>query len=315
MATQPPPMPPPAPSKTIAAEAIPEPRPQPIQPRPLVRRTRPQPAAVRQREKPTSLAALGRSAPRESASAAQRNAADRAATPWNRPGDGVGVRVTDASRSRSRPNAAESAEAGRGRQRRTICKNLHTPMPDVYKTPHGPEPCQAGPRPRRQPGDRGGRPGGAALARGQPKRRRTLDRPPTRGRPRNLGRWPEPRPRRRRGRQRHDRPGALGLSRLGPYPSRRPPRRDGPPRTGISAFRAGRRRQSGRPGRCLRRHVFARHGHLRPERGLRHEPATRGCARASAGQSPTPSPPRILTAAAGAIGPAIPATPANSAGN
>ena len=37
--------------------------------------------------------------------------------------------------------------------------------------------------------------------------------------------------------------------------------------------------------------------------------------RASSGQSPTRWPPRTLTAAAGDIGPATPATPANSAGN
>ncbi len=98
-------------------------------------------------------------------------------------------------RSRSppppRPPIAPRPPRGRGRPRAAGAPPLGPrgvgvgraapaqPHAGGLSAPHGPEPCPAGPRPRRQPGNRGRRPSRPAMAGGQPKRRRALERPAT----------------------------------------------------------------------------------------------------------------------------------------
>ena len=107
----------------------------------------------------------------------------------------------------------------------------------------------------------------------------------------------------------------LELSRLRPYPSRRPVSRRRPPRPGVPDADPSRRRQSRRQRRDVRVHVLPRDGHLCPERSLWNDPRRSRCASRSAGPSAIRWRPRIPRAAAGVISPATPATPANSAGN
>ena len=97
--------------------------------------------------------------------------------------------------------------------------------------------------------------------------------------------------------------------------SNRPIRRKHPARTGISAPHPSRGRQLGRKWAGLRIHVLPCHGRLRLKRSIRND------ARPTLGKTRAPGDrfyrrrPGFAQAAAGAIGPAIRATPAKWAGN
>ncbi len=126
-----------------------------------------------------------------------------------------------------------------------------------------------------------------------------------------------PRPSRRRQPRRHgdDGLGAAGVPRLRPHAPRRSVPRGRAPRAGVSVARSGRRWKSRRPRRFVRIHVLPCHGHLRVERGVWHDPrpptpATRPARDRVYHCCAGPARRRVALPAA-----AIPATPANSAGN